>query len=97
MTLHDTQGQVRCCTSRLACGNASGRTHSKTFSNYLCTNDGRETGGMSRSRARGRPRSEEHRHAVLTAAIELMREDDPRRASVDRISARSGVSKATKI
>jgi len=27
--------------------------------------------------------------------MELMQEDDPRRASVDRISERSGVSKAT--
>jgi AcrR family transcriptional regulator len=48
---------------------------------------------MTPSRARGRPRSQEHRHAVLKAAMELMREDDLRRASVDRISARSGVSK----
>ena len=50
---------------------------------------------MTPSRARGRPRSEERRDAVLTAAMELMQEDDLRRASVDRISARSGVSKAT--
>src|ERR1700738_2962629 len=50
---------------------------------------------MTPSRARGRPRSEERRDAVLTAAMELMREDDLRRASIDRISARSGVSKAT--
>ena len=50
---------------------------------------------MSPSRARGRPRSEERRDAVLKAAMELMQEDDLRRASVDRISARSGVSKAT--
>jgi len=32
---------------------------------------------------------------VLKATMELMQEDDLRRASVDRISARSGVSKAT--
>jgi AcrR family transcriptional regulator len=50
---------------------------------------------MTPNRPRGRPRSEEHRDAVLKAAMELMREDDLRRASVDRISARSGVSKAT--
>jgi AcrR family transcriptional regulator len=50
---------------------------------------------MTPSRVRGRPRSEEHRDAVLKAAMELMQEDDLRRASVDRISARSGVSKAT--
>ena len=50
---------------------------------------------MTPSRARGRPRSEERRDAVLAAAMELMQEDDLRRASVDRISARSGVSKAT--
>jgi AcrR family transcriptional regulator len=50
---------------------------------------------MTPSRARGRPRSEECRDAVLKAAMELMREDDLRRASVDRISERSGVSKAT--
>src|SRR6202051_3112949 len=50
---------------------------------------------MTPGRARGRPRSEEHRHAVLKATMELMLEDDLRRASVDRISARSGVSKAT--
>jgi AcrR family transcriptional regulator len=50
---------------------------------------------MTPSRARVRPRSEEHRHAVLKAAMELMREDDLRRASVDRIAQRSGVSKAT--
>jgi len=50
---------------------------------------------MTPNRPRGRPRSEERRDAVLTAAMELMQEDDLRRASVDRISARSGVSKAT--
>ena len=50
---------------------------------------------MTPNRPRGRPRSQEHRDAVLKAAMELMREDDLRRASVDRISARSGVSKAT--
>src|ERR1700739_1542609 len=50
---------------------------------------------MTPSRAPGRPRSEDPRHAVLKAAMELMQEDDLRRASVDRISARSGVSKAT--
>jgi len=42
-----------------------------------------------------RPRSEERRDAVLKAAMQLMQEDDLRMASVDRISARSGVSKAT--
>jgi AcrR family transcriptional regulator len=36
-----------------------------------------------------------HVGTVLAAAMELMQEDDPRRASVDRISERSGVSKAT--
>src|SRR6202051_5308825 len=50
---------------------------------------------MTPNRAGGRPRSEEHRDAVLKAAMELMQEDDLRRASVDRIAARSGVSKAT--
>ena len=50
---------------------------------------------MTPRRARGRPRSEECRDAVLAAVMELMQEDDLRRASVDRISARSGVSKAT--
>jgi hypothetical protein len=50
---------------------------------------------MTPSRGRGRPRSEEHRDAVLTAAMELMQEDDLRRASIDRIAQRSGVSKAT--
>src|SRR4029079_503730 len=50
---------------------------------------------MTPNRARGRPRSEEHRDAVLTAAMELMQEDDLRKASIDRIAQRSGVSKAT--
>jgi AcrR family transcriptional regulator len=50
---------------------------------------------MTARRARGRPRSEEHRDAVLKATMELMREDDLRRASIDRIAQRSGVSKAT--
>src|ERR1700678_1430754 len=50
---------------------------------------------MTPNRTRGRPRSEEHRDAVLKATMELMQEDELRRASVDRISARSGVSKAT--
>jgi Bacterial regulatory proteins, tetR family len=50
---------------------------------------------MTPSRARGRPRSEECRDAVLAAAMELMREDDLRKASIDRIAQRSGVSKAT--
>ena len=50
---------------------------------------------MTPNRAGGRPRSEEHRDAVLKAATELMQEDDLRIASIDRISARSGVSKAT--
>jgi AcrR family transcriptional regulator len=40
---------------------------------------------MAPSRARGRPRGEEGRDAVLKAAMELMQEDDLRRASVDRI------------
>src|SRR6202034_917057 len=79
----------------LAPGNAHKRTHSGMSSNYLCTDHGWETGGMTSSRTRGRPRSEEHRDAVLKAAMELMQEDGLRRASVDRISARSGVSKAT--
>jgi len=50
---------------------------------------------MTPSRGRGRPRSEERRDAVLKAAMELMQEDDLRRASVDRIAQRSRVSKAT--
>src|ERR1700739_4160184 len=50
---------------------------------------------MTPSRTRGRPRSEECRADGLKAAMELMREDDLRRASIERISARSGVSKAT--
>jgi AcrR family transcriptional regulator len=50
---------------------------------------------MTSGRARGRPRSEERRDAVLKAAMELIQEDDLRTASVDRISARSGVSTAT--
>jgi AcrR family transcriptional regulator len=50
---------------------------------------------MTANRPPGRPRSDEHRDAVLKAAMELMREDGLRRASIDRISARSGVSKAT--
>jgi AcrR family transcriptional regulator len=45
--------------------------------------------------SRGRPRSEEARHAVLTAAMDIMREDGLRGASVDRIAERSGVSKTT--
>jgi DNA-binding transcriptional regulator YbjK len=39
---------------------------------------------MTPSRRRGRPRSEERRDAVLKAAMELMQEDDLRRASIDR-------------
>jgi hypothetical protein len=35
-----------CCTSRLAGGNAQEQTHSETSSNYLCTNDGLETGRL---------------------------------------------------
>jgi AcrR family transcriptional regulator len=50
---------------------------------------------MTPNRGRGRPRSEEHRDAVLKAAMELVQEDELRIASVDRIAARSGVSKAT--
>src|ERR1700677_1096251 len=50
---------------------------------------------MTSGRARGRPRSEERRDAVLKAALELIQEDDLRRVSVDRISERSGVSTAT--
>src|ERR1700758_96816 len=84
-----------CCTSRLDHDNATGQTHSGTSSNYLCTNDSQEAGGVTPIRARGRPRSEERRDAVLKATMELMQEDDLRRASVDRIAARSGVSKAT--
>ena len=48
---------------------------------------------MAPNRARGRPRSEEHRNAVLKAAMELMQEDDLRRASIDRIAQRSGVDR----
>ena len=40
---------------RSAHGNAKGRTHSETSSNYLCTNDGWENAGMTPSRARSRP------------------------------------------
>lgn len=43
----------------------------------------------------GRPRGEKQRLAVLKAAMELVQEDDPRRVSIDRIAARSGVSKTT--
>src|ERR1700722_6563907 len=50
---------------------------------------------MTPSRPRGRPASEEPRHAVLKAAMELMQEDDLRKASIDRIAQRSGVTKAT--
>ena len=50
---------------------------------------------MTANRPCGRPRSEEHRDAVLKAAMELIQEDELRIASIDRISARSGVSKAT--
>jgi AcrR family transcriptional regulator len=50
---------------------------------------------MTSSGACGRPRREERRTAVLAAAMELMQEDDLRRASIDRIAQRSGVSKAT--
>lgn len=50
---------------------------------------------MTTGRAPGRPRSDEHREAVLKAAVELMLEDDLRKVSIDRIAARSGVSKAT--
>jgi AcrR family transcriptional regulator len=50
---------------------------------------------MTPRRARGRPRSAECRDAVLKAAMELIQEDDLRKVSVDRISARSGVSTAT--
>ena len=50
---------------------------------------------MTPGRARGRPRSAECRDAVLKAAMELIQEDDLRKVSVDRISARSGVSTAT--
>jgi AcrR family transcriptional regulator len=50
---------------------------------------------MTPNRARGRPRSEEHRNAVLAAAMELIQEDELRIASIDRIAQRSGVSKAT--
>ena len=35
-----------CCTCRLARGNAQEQTHSETSSNYLCANDGLETGGI---------------------------------------------------
>jgi AcrR family transcriptional regulator len=50
---------------------------------------------MTPSRGRGRPRSEEHRDAVLTAAMELILEMDLRAVTVDRVAQRSGVSKAT--
>jgi AcrR family transcriptional regulator len=43
----------------------------------------------------GRPRSEDARQAVLSAAIELMLEGGLRAASVDQIAERSGVSKTT--
>jgi AcrR family transcriptional regulator len=43
----------------------------------------------------GRPRSEEARHAVLAAALQLMLEGGLRAASVDQIAERSSVSKTT--
>ena len=43
----------------------------------------------------GRPRSEQARRAVLGACTELLQQGGLRVATVDRIAARSGVSKAT--
>lgn len=45
--------------------------------------------------ARGRPRSERARQAVLAAAAELLREKGLRAMSIDEVAARAGVSKAT--
>jgi hypothetical protein len=60
-----------CCTSRLARDNASGQTHSETSSNYLCTNDGYETGGMTPNRsARSRSCIGDH-FAMLEATLGL--------------------------
>ncbi|MEV6741428.1 TetR/AcrR family transcriptional regulator [Streptomyces sp. NPDC051104] len=47
------------------------------------------------ARRAGRPRSEQARHAVLQACTELLQEGGLRGMTTDRISARSGVSKAT--
>jgi AcrR family transcriptional regulator len=47
------------------------------------------------ARRAGRPRSEQARHAVLQACTELLQEGGLRDMTTDRISARSGVSKAT--
>jgi AcrR family transcriptional regulator len=53
------------------------------------------TVAMEKSRARGRPRSESAREAILRAAIELLQSKGFAALSVDAIAARAGVGKAT--
>ena len=49
----------------------------------------------SRPAARGRPRSESARRAVMKAALALVQEGGYPAATIDEISARSGVAKST--
>jgi AcrR family transcriptional regulator len=45
--------------------------------------------------ARGRPRSEQARRAILTAALELVRDDGYRAATIDSVARRAGVARTT--
>jgi AcrR family transcriptional regulator len=44
---------------------------------------------------RGRPRSEQARRAILTAALELVRDDGYRAATIDSVARRAGVARTT--
>jgi AcrR family transcriptional regulator len=45
--------------------------------------------------ARGRPRSEQARRAILTAALELVRDEGYRAATIDSVARRAGVARTT--
>jgi AcrR family transcriptional regulator len=55
----------------------------------------RETGDSPARAPRGRPRSEQARRAILAAALEIVRDEGYRAATIDSVAKRSGVARTT--
>jgi AcrR family transcriptional regulator len=54
-----------------------------------------QTGDPPARAPRGRPRSEQARRAILTAALEIVRDDGYRAATIDSVAKRAGVARTT--
>jgi hypothetical protein len=75
-----------CCTSGWPVATHRGVFTARRLVITFVLTPGRKLEQRPQVGARGRPRSEERHDTVLTATMELMQEDDLRRASIDRIS-----------